>query len=138
MKKVIFIIGVSGSGKSTIGKLLADDLNVPFFDGDDCHPESNVLKMSNGQALNDADRLGWLQSLKRLAKKPSAKKVVSECILNELPIPSLSKSINFLNSFALANSSANIIQAQRDYFGAHAYQRIDDASGEPYHTNCKE
>ena len=69
MNKVIFIIGVSGSGKSTIGKLLAEDLHIPFFDGDDFHPESNVLKMSKGNALNDDDRFGWLQTLNNLAKK---------------------------------------------------------------------
>ncbi|QHI35366.1 6-phosphogluconate dehydrogenase, decarboxylating [Kordia antarctica] len=67
--------------------------------------------------------------------KPAIKKVVSECILHELPIPNLSESINFLHSFAIANSSANIIQAQRDYFGAHTYQRKDDTSGKFYHTN---
>ncbi|WP_205860262.1 MULTISPECIES: NADP-dependent phosphogluconate dehydrogenase [Polaribacter] len=66
--------------------------------------------------------------------KPSVKKAVSECILNELPIPNFSESINFLNSFAIANSSANLIQAQRDYFGAHTYQRINDESNKFYHT----
>ena len=71
------------------------------------------------------------------ALKPSIKKVVSECILNELPIPNFSDSINFLNGFKVANSSANLIQAQRDYFGAHTYQRIDDTSSKFYHTNWK-
>ncbi|MFY0602974.1 MAG: NADP-dependent phosphogluconate dehydrogenase [Flavobacteriaceae bacterium] len=69
--------------------------------------------------------------------KPAIKKVVSECVLNELPIPSLSTSINFLNSFAIEKSSANLIQAQRDYFGSHTYQRIDDVTGKFYHTNWK-
>jgi len=67
--------------------------------------------------------------------KPSIKKMVSECVLNELAIPNLSESISFLNNFAVENSSANIIQAQRDYFGAHTYQRKDDDSGKFYHTN---
>lgn len=53
------------------------------------------------------------------ALKPSANKVVSHCILNELPISCLSESVNFFNVFVTANSSANIIQAQRDFFGAH-------------------
>lgn len=73
-----------------------------------------------------------------IALKPFAKKVVSEGILNELAIPTLTESISFLNSFSKANSSANIIQAQRDYFGAHTYQRVDDASEKFYHTNWKE
>ncbi|MFB9057176.1 NADP-dependent phosphogluconate dehydrogenase [Mariniflexile ostreae] len=67
--------------------------------------------------------------------KPSINKVVSQCVLNELAIPCLSESVNFLNGYATANSSANIIQAQRDYFGAHTYQRTDDASGRFHHSN---
>ena len=62
-------MGVSGSGKSTIGKLLSSKMKIPFFDGDDFHPECNVLKMSKGYALNDDDRFGWLKTLNNLAKK---------------------------------------------------------------------
>ncbi|WP_246109051.1 NADP-dependent phosphogluconate dehydrogenase [Seonamhaeicola algicola] len=68
MKRVIFIMGVSGCGKSTIAKLLSDEMNIPYFDGDDFHPEQNVAKMTNGQPLNDEDRQGWLEALNRLAK----------------------------------------------------------------------
>jgi 6-phosphogluconate dehydrogenase len=67
--------------------------------------------------------------------KPSMNRVVSECVLHELAIPCLSESLSFLNGYAAANSSANLIQAQRDYFGAHTYQRTDDASGKFHHTN---
>lgn len=66
--------------------------------------------------------------------KPSINKVVANCILNELAVPCLIEAVNFLNVYATANSSANILQAQRDYFGAHTYQRTDDPSGEFYHT----
>lgn len=66
---VIFIMGVSGVGKSTIGELLSEQLNLPFFDGDDFHPPSNILKMSNRQALTDEDRQPWLKALNTLAKK---------------------------------------------------------------------
>ena len=61
-------MGVSGTGKSTIGKLLAQKLEVPFFDGDDFHPESNILKMKSGQPLTDEDRKDWLLALNELAK----------------------------------------------------------------------
>ncbi len=67
--RIIFIIGVSGCGKTTIGKLLAQKLNIPFFDGDGFHPEANIKKMSSGQPLNDDDRQGWLEILNDLAKK---------------------------------------------------------------------
>ena len=69
--------------------------------------------------------------------KPSLNKIVSNCILYEIPIPCLSEAVNFLNGYKEANSSANLIQAQRDYFGAHTYQRTDDNSGKFYHTNWK-
>lgn len=67
-KYVIFIIGVSGVGKSTIGNLLSEEMKIPYFDGDDYHSEENVSKMSKGIPLNDDDRQGWLESLNKLAK----------------------------------------------------------------------
>lgn len=63
MSKLIIVAGVSGSGKTTIGKLLAEKLDIPFKDADDYHPQANVDKMKAGYALNDADREPWLQIL---------------------------------------------------------------------------
>jgi len=60
---VIIIMGVSGSGKSLIGKKLAEKLHFPYYDADDFHPEANVAKMREGVPLTDADRQPWLQSL---------------------------------------------------------------------------
>jgi len=65
-------MGVSGVGKSTIGNLLAEKLEIPFFDGDDYHPEANILKMSNKEPLTDEDRQPWLLRLNSLAKKELA------------------------------------------------------------------
>jgi gluconokinase len=65
--KIIYIMGVSGSGKSTIGSLLGKTLDLPYFDGDDYHPAENIHKMQKGHPLNDADRRGWLQTLNQLA-----------------------------------------------------------------------
>ena len=60
---VVIVIGVSGSGKSTVGRALADALDVPFLDGDELHPEANIAKMTAGHPLDDADRLPWLAAL---------------------------------------------------------------------------
>lgn len=61
--KVYIVMGVSGVGKSTIGKSLSEELQIPFYDADDFHPEGNILKMKSRQALNDKDRQVWLQIL---------------------------------------------------------------------------
>ncbi|RME99598.1 MAG: hypothetical protein D6772_07475, partial [Bacteroidetes bacterium] len=52
---IYVIFGVSGVGKTSVGRALAERLRIPFFDADDYHPPANVLKMSGGQALNDED-----------------------------------------------------------------------------------
>lgn len=60
---VILVMGVSGSGKTTVGNLLADHLNGYFIDGDDFHPAENIQKMSHGTPLSDDDRWPWLDSI---------------------------------------------------------------------------
>lgn len=55
------VMGVSGSGKSTIGSLLSESLQVPYLEGDELHSESGQRKMAEGVALDDADREAWLQ-----------------------------------------------------------------------------
>ncbi len=60
---IIIVSGVSGSGKTTIGELLAKSLNWDFQDADDFHPSSNINKMRQAVALTDADRIPWLKTL---------------------------------------------------------------------------
>lgn len=61
--RFIIVMGVSGSGKTSIGSLLAEHLGWDFYDADDFHPSENIAKMANGIPLDDADRLPWLAAL---------------------------------------------------------------------------
>jgi gluconokinase len=60
---VVVVMGVSGSGKTTVGGLLARRLGVPYAEADDFHPAANIAKMSAGHALDDADRAPWLDAI---------------------------------------------------------------------------
>ncbi len=66
--KAILVMGVSGSGKSTVAEALAQKLGWEYFDADDYHPQANVDKMASGTPLNDTDRLPWLEILRDLIK----------------------------------------------------------------------
>ena len=60
---IVIVMGVSGAGKSTIGKMLAAKLNWGFCDADSLHPPANIEKMSKGIPLTDADRVPWLLAM---------------------------------------------------------------------------
>ena len=75
----VVVMGVSGSGKSTIGALLAHALRVPFLEGDSFHPPANVARMAAGIALTDADREGWLQTLAQQLRLHTMLGVVLSC-----------------------------------------------------------
>ena len=70
---IIYIMGVSGSGKTTIGKKLSHATGIPFFDADDFHSNANKEKMKTGQPLNDDDRKNWLLSINQLAGEQAKK-----------------------------------------------------------------
>jgi carbohydrate kinase (thermoresistant glucokinase family) len=59
----VVVMGVSGSGKTTVGRALAERLGVPFTDGDDLHPAANLRKMTDGIPLTDSDRWPWLDAV---------------------------------------------------------------------------
>jgi len=69
----IVLMGVSGSGKSAVGKALATRLGWRFHDADDYHPAANVEKMRSGRALDDSDRWPWLDRLNSLLRHSAAK-----------------------------------------------------------------
>jgi gluconokinase len=66
---IVLVMGVSGSGKNTIGEPLAQKLGWRFIDGDDFHPQENVAKMAAGVPLQDADRWPWLDRLNAILRQ---------------------------------------------------------------------
>jgi gluconokinase len=76
---VILIMGVEGSGKTTVGKLLAQDLGWIFVDADDFHSPSNKEKMSRGVPLDDADRRPWLQAIHDFVASQKGRDVALAC-----------------------------------------------------------
>lgn len=74
---IVVLMGVSGAGKTTVGKALAERLGARFIEGDDYHPPANVAKMASGVALEDEDRWPWLARLNDVLK--TEKRAVLAC-----------------------------------------------------------
>jgi gluconokinase len=70
---LLLVMGVTASGKTTVGHLLRDRLGWPFYDGDDFHPPANIEKMSHGIPLTDDDRAPWLAALHKLLADTEAR-----------------------------------------------------------------
>lgn len=70
---IVLLMGVAGSGKTSIGTLLGESLGWPFYDADDFHPKENIEKMASGIPLTDEDRLPWLLRLRALLEELLAK-----------------------------------------------------------------
>ncbi|MFF8276391.1 gluconokinase [Streptomyces lateritius] len=83
--QVVVVMGVAGTGKTTIGPLVAEALGVPYAEGDDFHPAANVAKMSAGIPLDDADRGPWLDAIGRWARSRAGRGgVVSSSALKRI------------------------------------------------------
>lgn len=72
MCQAIILMGVSGCGKTTVGKMLSDRLGWVYVEGDEIHPPENVRKMANGVPLDDQDRLPWLKRINALLQEKQA------------------------------------------------------------------
>jgi len=69
------------------------------------------------------------------SSQESCRKVISASVLNGIWVPALSTALNYFDGFRNSRLPANLLQAQRDYFGAHTYERVDKPRGEFFHTN---
>src|SRR5258707_13270416 len=100
-------MGVTGSGKTTVGRLLAEDLGWTYFDADDFHSELNIEKMKGGTPLNDADRIPWLERLREL---------VRDCLLkSENAVLACSALRESYREFLLLDESVKLVYLKGEY-----------------------
>lgn len=82
--KSIIVMGVSGSGKSSVGEKIAQMIGAKFIDGDDLHPRANIQKMAGGNPLNDDDRAPWLERIRDAAYSLEHKNEVGVIVCSAL------------------------------------------------------
>ena len=120
--KIYIVMGVSGAGKSSVGQALSKSLKLPFYDGDDYHPQANIDKMRQGIPLEDSDRWGWLKNLNQLAKEALKKEgAVMVCsALKEVYRQELSKDLSTACEWIYLKGSYELIleriQARAGHF----------------------
>lgn len=129
-------MGVSGSGKTTVGKLLSEQTGIPFFDADDFHSTANIEKMKAGIPLTDEDRVAWLQSLNQLAKENETRGAVIACsALKETYRQQLADGLHHIQWVYLKGSyqliHERMLQRPHHYFSAAMLQSQFDILEEP-------
>ena len=106
---IYFICGVSGCGKSTIGRALSKKINLPFYDGDDFHPTDNVDKMKSGIPLDDTDRKGWLQAINQFILNSNSGLIIACSALKEIYRAQLSEGIDSQIHWIFLDGSFDLI-----------------------------
>jgi gluconokinase len=104
---IIVLMGVTGSGKTTVGRLLAADLGWTYVDADDFHSEPNIEKMKGGIPLSDADRKPWLESLRELVRDRLSR--------SEDAVLSCSALKASYREFLLLDESVKLVYLEGDY-----------------------
>lgn len=117
----VVVMGVSGSGKSTVGQALAAAMGIHFVEGDALHPQSNVRTMAAGTALTDADRLGWLHEISRqLADRNThSKGLVVSCSALKLAYRDLIRASVPTVRFVFLQGNAHLLEQRLQSRGVH-------------------
>jgi len=115
---IIVLMGVTGSGKTTVGKLLADELGWKYYDADDFHSSASIEKMKQGIPLDDVDRKPWLESLRDLIRNRLER--AENCVL---ACSALKASYR---DYLLVNDEVRLIYLKGDYQLIH--KRLSDRS----------
>jgi len=122
---VVILMGVTGSGKTTVGKLLSNELGWRYLDADDFHPQTNVAKMKIGVPLADADRTPWLETLRDL---------IRNCLdQGENAVLACSALKESYRGFLLIDENVRLIYLKGDY--ALIEERLNERRG--HYMNAK-
>ncbi|NOY00139.1 MAG: gluconokinase [Verrucomicrobia bacterium] len=114
----VYLMGVSGCGKSVIGTALADKLGGTFIDGDDLHPPANKEKMSAGVALDDEDRYPWFELIRQNVLASEKRPVVVACSALKRSYRDILRAGQDRTSFVYLEGSFDLIMGriqQRDH-----------------------
>ena len=135
---LLILMGVAGSGKTTIGKLLSEAIGWKFFDGDDFHPKENIERMRRGVALTDKDREIWLDRLHNLVREINHKGesgILAFSALRKAYRVRVAKGIDGLQFVYLNGDPALLKQRVKDrkghYFGADLLESQFETLEEP-------
>ena len=109
---VFVLMGVSGAGKSTVGRRVADELALTFIEGDEFHPQANVQKMAGGTPLTDQDRVPWIEALAQgiNVRQPPRDAIVACSALSKLVRDLLRARVTEPLYFILLHADAATIQ----------------------------
>ncbi|KAG8130689.1 hypothetical protein E2320_017353, partial [Naja naja] len=111
---LVVVMGVSGSGKSTVGTLLADKLGWKFYEGDDYHPEENRKKMAEGIPLTDQDRIPWLCHLHEILMRFNLLIIKRTCIWTKCHFSLLSSQKNVSVHFGDGEAGCQSLNNQQE------------------------
>jgi gluconokinase len=114
----LVVMGVSGCGKSTIGKLIATDLAATFIDGDDIHSEGNRVKMAGGIPLDDTDRLPWVRDIGMRLSEPFPRVIAASVLMRKYrdSIRLASPNVFFVYLAISPEVAANRVAARKGHF----------------------
>ncbi|MHC1547983.1 gluconokinase [Phyllobacterium sp. K27] len=115
----IIVMGVSGSGKTSVGVAIAETLSLPFLEGDTLHPASNVEKMSSGIPLTDEDRWPWLDKIGAELAKAESGLVVSCSALKMSYRERLREKANGALAFIFLDGSAEVLRSHMNQRTGH-------------------
>jgi gluconokinase len=120
---IFIVMGVSGSGKTTVGKTVSSQFGWKFYEGDEYHPAKNMEKMKNGIPLNDKDRLPWLLCLKKIIEEALENKenIIISCSALKEAYRKILK-INNDVKFIYLKGSYDLVKKRMEERGSHFFK----------------